>query len=132
MAYQDVKTIEYTVISKDRIQYLQEIVSLCQRHNINYTFFITPLNGQLLSKIEQDVTFYKTLKKFKIELANITDYYDFLTHNIISDNRFFFGGDVMHTTPFTGNIILARLFSDANISLPEKFGVFVPKREVQP
>ncbi|MGB5965339.1 MAG: hypothetical protein WBG65_07365 [Sulfurimonadaceae bacterium] len=129
--YGDVKTVEYTVISKERMQYLQEIITLCQRHNINYTFFITPLNGQLLSMIENDPVLSKTLHSFKAKLSYITGYYDFLTHNKINDNQFYFG-DTMHTKPFTGNLILARMFNDENITLPKAFGVFVPKREVQP
>lgn len=130
--YNDVKTIEYDIISKNRMQYIQDIVSLCQEEKINYTFFITPLNGQLLSKIEQDHVLFNTMKNFKSKLSKITSYYDFLTHNEINDNRFYFGGDTMHTTTYTGNLILARIFNDTNISLPSKFGVFVPKQEVQP
>ena len=94
--YRDVKTIEYTVISKDRMQYIQDIVSLCQKHNMSYTFFITPLSGQLLSAIHNDTALLKTLHSFKAKLSNITGYYDFLTHNEINDNQFYFG-DTMHT-----------------------------------
>ncbi len=129
--YRDVKTIEYRQISRDRMRYIQEIIDLCQRHHINYTFLITPLNGQLLSMIEDDPQLTETLHRFKTELAAKTSYYDFLTHNPINDNAFYFG-DTMHTRPFTGNLILARLFDDRNISLPENFGVFVPRHVVQP
>ena len=126
--YRDVKTVEYTVVSKERMQYVQDIVTLCQKHNINYTFFITPLSGQLLSAIENDQVLSETLHRFKIELSNVTHYYDFLTHNKINDNRFYFG-DTMHTVPFTGNLILARLFNDKNIELPPGFGVLTLKRQ---
>ena len=129
--YRDVKTIEYTIISKERMQYLQDIVSLCQKHHISYTFFITPLNGQLLSAIHNDTVLSKTLHDFKTQLSSITSYFDFLTHNEINDNRFYFG-DTTHTKPFTGNLILARIFHDTNITLPKTFGVFVPKSEVRP
>ncbi|MCJ7764375.1 MAG: hypothetical protein MUP09_00325 [Thiovulaceae bacterium] len=125
--YKDVKTIKYESISQERLKYIQEITALCRDNNINYTFFITPLNGQLLSKIQDDQTLSLTLKQFKTELSKITDYYDFLTHNSINDNSFYFA-DTMHTLPFTGNIILARLFKDTNVSLPENFGVYVPRR----
>ena len=129
--YHGIKTVDYTIISKDRMQYLQKIISLCQKHNINYTFFITPLNGQLLSMIENDQVFSNTLHDFKTQLSSITSYFDFLTHNEINDNRFYFG-DTTHTKPFTGNLILARIFHDTNITLPKAFGVFVNKSEVQP
>ena len=130
--YQAIKTIKYINISKNRLQYIKDITLLCKKYHINYTFFITPLNGQLIDKIENDSQLNITLKKFKEELAYITPYYDFIRHNKINDNRAFFGGDTMHTTTSTGNLILARLFNDKNISLPKNFGVCVPKREVQP
>jgi len=129
--YRDVKTIKYNTISKNRLQYIQDIVSLCNRHAIHFTFFITPLNGQLIKKITNDTVLSSTLKTFKNKLSRITPYYDFITHNRINDNRIFFGGDTMHTTPSTGNLILARIFNDINISLPTNFGIFVPKIEVQ-
>ncbi|MBE0499535.1 MAG: hypothetical protein IBX43_09915 [Campylobacterales bacterium] len=128
----DVKTIKYETISQDRLQYIQDIMFLCKENNIQYTFFITPLSGQLLSKINSDSLLSSTLQRFKSELSEITSYYDFLTHNQINDNRFYFGGDTMHTTTFTGNLILARIFDDKSITLPDNFGLFVPKKEVRP
>lgn len=130
--YRDVKTIEYKTISSDRLQYVQNIVSLCEKNDINYTFFVTPLNGQLLSKVYADPILSQTLEKFKSDLSNITCFYDFLTHNKINDNRQYFGGDTMHTTPFTGDLILARIFGDTNITLPDNFGVFRAKKLTQP
>jgi hypothetical protein len=130
--YKSIKTIRYEQISRHRLQYLRDIVRVCRDNSISCTFFITPLNGQLLSKIEQDPALATTLKLFKRELAGITDYYDFLTHNEINDNRFFFGGDTMHTTPFTGNLMLARIFGDADVTLPKEFGVYVPSLGAHP
>ncbi len=125
-AFKSIKTIEYTTISQQRMHYVQEIVTLCKKHQINYTFFITPLNGQLLNAIENDRPLFNTFKKFKSKLSEITSYYDFTTHNSINDNRFYFG-DPAHTEPFTGNLILARIFHDNTISLPQKFGLYVQK-----
>lgn len=129
--YNTVKTINYDLISQNRLQYVKEIVALSLKHDINCTFYITPLNGQLLSKIENDPKLFATFKRFKEELSQISEYYDFLTHNPINDNRFYFG-DTMHTQSYTGNLVLARINKDADLTLPENFGVFVPKREVQP
>lgn len=130
--YADVKTVEYTTISKERINYIRQIITLCKENSLNCTFFITPLSGQLLSRIEADKILSETLSQFKNELGSLTGYYDFLIHNLINDNRFFFGGDTMHTTTFTGNLILARIFHDHNISLPEKFGRFRVKESTHP
>jgi len=119
----DITTLSYTVISETRLEYIQRIVALCQRNNINCTFFITPLNGQLMDEIEKDTVLSDTLLRFKTRLAELTDYYDFISHNAINDNRFYFGGDTMHTTTFTGNLVMARIFHDTNISLPQDFGI---------
>ena len=78
--------------------------------------------------INDDPLLSDTLSKFKSRLAEKTGYYDFLTHNKINDNRFFFAGDAMHVTSFTGNLILARLFNDDNVNLPQGFGIFVPRK----
>jgi len=129
--YQDVKTIKYESISRERLKYIEQIILLCHENDVKYTFFITPLNGQLISRIDEDPTLSMTLEQFKVSLSEITDYYDFLTHNTINDNRLYFA-DTMHTWPFTGNLILARLYNDTNISLPENFGVYVPRREARP
>lgn len=129
--YKIVKTIQYKVINKDRLKYVQEIVRLCHENKIHCTFFITPLSGQLLERIHKDPVLRSTLKSFKLQLANITSYYDFLTHNEITDNRFYFGSDALHTTIFTGNLILARLFEDKSIPIPMNFGVLRKQVEHQ-
>jgi len=120
----DIRNVEYNTISPKRLEYLDQIISICHRHNIDYIFFITPLNGQLLERIEHNTKLAKTLKNFKVTLAKHTAYYDFLIHNPIIDNRFYFG-DVAHTYPFTGNLILARLFNDKAISIPSTFGLYI-------
>ena len=129
--YNDVKTISYNIISPDRMQYMREIITLCKEHHIKYKIFITPINGQLLTKIKDDSHLYNTFINFKSELAHITPYYDFTLHNNINDNSFYFM-DPFHTQLFTGNLVLARLFNDNKVSLPNNFGMFVAKKEVQP
>ena len=69
--------------------------------------------------------------KFKQKLAKITPYYDFLQHNIIIDNASYFSNP-HHSNQVTGNLILARLFNDKSVDLPNNFGVFVAQEKVQP
>ena len=126
LGVEDIRHIDYLTISSNRLEYISQIVSLAKRHNMDYTFFLTPLNGQVLEKMEEDKELSQTLNRFKKLLAERTKYYDFLTHNAIIDNRLYFG-DVSHGYPFTGNLIMARLFNDQNISLPTTFGIYIPK-----
>jgi hypothetical protein len=119
-----IKTIHYTEISKDRLNYLQRIVDLAKKHNINTYFFITPLQGQLLSKVQEDKETNKALKMFKEEIAKITTYYDFLQHSSINDDTAYFA-NATHSSTSTGNIIMARIFNDKNITIPKKFGTLI-------
>jgi len=125
-AFDAIKTSNYRVISKKRLLYLEKIISICKKNNIKYTFFLTPLNSQLISKIQKDKEVGKTFIQFKTIISSITEYYDFIRYNTINDNRFNFG-DPKHPNIYTGNLILARLFNDKNVSLPENFGVLIPK-----
>lgn len=130
--FNDIKKLHYPRLSQKRLTYLTRIISLAKRNNIKTYFYITPLNAQLLSLITRDEEFSKRFIEFKRFLAETCTYNDFATINDITNNRFFFGGDAMHGKGFTGNLVLARLFNDKNISLPEKFGTFIPKEEVSP
>ena len=126
-SYKFAKTVSYRHVSEDRLQYVKDIDALCEELGRRCIFFITPLNGQLLDKINSEEEIRVSFHKFKRELAFITDYYDFARHSEINDNRFFFGNDTMHGTQFTGNLVQARLFADQSVELPANFGVFVPK-----
>jgi hypothetical protein len=120
---------KYIDVSEDRVSYLKRVVALCKKHNARLVVFITPLYGKLLRDIYKDENLNRQLKKFKGHLAEITTYYDFLTLNEISrDARYF--GDPSHVRATTGNMILAKLFADESVELPDDFGVLVDKLEV--
>ena len=125
-----IQTLHYTRVSKKRIEYVAQIRDICQRHNMNCIFFITPLNGQMLDEFLKDPQQAKSMQEFKQELAKITPYYDFLTHNEITDNSFYFI-DTMHFIPQAGNLLYARIFRDKNVTLAKNFGVFVSQVQVK-
>ena len=119
-----IQTLHYTSVSRERLGYVRKIKEVCQENNINCIFFTTPLNGQMLDEFLSNPQQAKSMQEFKRELAKITPYYDFLTHNEIVDNSFYFI-DTMHFIPQAGNLLYARIFGDENVTLPENFGVFV-------
>jgi len=123
----NISTIKYDNISKDRLLYVDKIIEICKDNTMNCVFITTPLNGQMLEEFTKDKKQRETLQTFKNELSQRTSYYDFLTHNKITDNRAFFV-DTMHFTPLAGNLLFARIFNDTNVSLPKKFGVYVEKK----
>lgn len=117
---------KYTDVSEDRLSYLKRVVALCKKHDARLVVFVTPLYGRLLQDIYADENLNHQLDKFKKGVAEITAYYDFLTLNEVSrDARYF--ADPSHVKATTGNFLLARLFSDDSVAVPEGFGVFVEK-----
>ncbi|RLA80019.1 MAG: hypothetical protein DRG78_11765 [Epsilonproteobacteria bacterium] len=119
-----IKTISYSSISKKRVSYLKQIIKICAKHDINLYLFLTPLHGQLISKIENDKELYKKLRSLKNIIKSQTPYYDFIQHSQINDNPIYFN-NLTHTTPIGGNLIYAKIFNDKNISFAKDFGIFV-------
>ena len=131
MQFDFIKTIHYKYLSPKRLNYLQRIIALSKKNNINIYLFLTPLHTQLLQRIYTDAETAKALDLYKKTLRKITSYYDFISINAITNNSSYFKNPT-HTSTSTENLILARIFHDKNITLPKNFGVFVPKRESQP
>lgn len=122
---------KYTSVSEDRLSYLNRVVALCKKHNARLVVFVTPLYGKLLQDIYADENLNHQLKKFKEGVAEITAYYDFLTLNEVSRDASYFA-DPSHVKATTGNLLLARLFNDDSVAMPESFGVFVEKDSLHP
>lgn len=116
----------FSEVSNSRIGYLKRLVLLSEQHQANLKVFVTPLYGKLLDDIYADDAAYKGLIDFKNELTKTTDFYDFLTYNDITKSPLCFD-DPSHMEVFTGNLVLARLFNDENVDIPEGFGDFIEK-----
>ena len=123
-----IKTIHYTKLSQNRLNYLKQIMNLSAKYNINTYIFLTPLHTQLIQKIKADSETNIALGLFKKEIVEITPYYDFISSNSINDDSAYFGFDLTHASSSTGNLIFARMFNDKNITLPNTFGKFIKKR----
>ncbi len=119
---------EYTGISEDRLSYLKRVIALCEEHNTRVIVFVTPLYARLLNDVYEDENLNARLAQFKHDISEITSYYDFLTINPVTEDARYFG-DPSHVKPTTGNLILARLFGEASVELPQGFGVYVEKAE---
>ena len=118
----------YKRLSKKRLEHMRRIVELTKRHGSQLKVFITPLFGKLLEDIDNDELVSTRLVEFKSELIKITGYYDFLTHNEVSASSVYFG-DPSHLKHATGNLILARLFDDKEVNIPEGFGIFREQKQ---
>jgi len=117
-----IRSEQYQVLSETRFQYLNKFITICDDNNITLKIFTTPLAGGLLAKINSDTQLNNMLNLFKIKLQKTTSYNDFLTHNKIINTPVFFNNPT-HTKTTTGNLMLAKLYDDEKISLPQDFGI---------
>lgn len=122
-----VKTHAYPALSQARLGYLERFVEICQKHDIKLYLYLTPHYGELLSLVQADSGLNTQLKALKKELAKRTPFYDFMRHDAITDSRAYFYNPT-HGQPWTGNLILARIFEDGDVEMPDEFGSYVPLR----
>ena len=96
---------------------IKNIKQVCQSHQINCIFFINPMH-----KTTYDFSNIPLLKKFKQELAKITDYYDFAYPHPINNNNFYW-----HETSHYRSIVGDIMIHDFEKKGGESFGIYHPK-----
>gem|GEM_PF-6981324 len=123
-AIQNLQSIK-NVATKMNFKALQEIVDLCRKNNINLIVFTTPHNHNYLDSVYEN-EYYLFLK----ELVKITDYWDFSGYNSITTNDCNYYEN-SHYRSKIGNLIMAKIFNDKNISIPADFGVKLTKENIE-
>lgn len=66
---------------------------------------------------------------FYYKLAQITDYWDFSMSSVSCEPRFFY--DKTHFRNCVGKMAAARIFNDTSVYIPDDFGVYVTKENVE-
>lgn len=122
------KTFDNFIFSDKKMSYYKEIVHLCKENNIKLKVFTTPIHSYLYEISINHATF-QVMRKWKKDLAHIHDYYDFMYPNVITKNSNNYI-DISHIKQQYGKIIFARLFNDKNINIPNDFGKFITKDNV--
>jgi len=102
---------------KGSLQDIQDIIELCKKNNIKYTFFINPIHKTTYNAL--DIHFFNNFKK---ELSYITDYYDFSLPSIINNNNQYWN-ETSHYSLLVGDMILNRIY-DNNKTI-ENFGKYI-------
>ena len=121
--YKTKRYVKYTT-SKKSMRALKKIKQLCIKHNIKLYLFTTPHNKNMMDRFIVD-DYLRYLK----QISNITDFYDFSGYNTITMNNYYYYED-SHYRPILGNLIAGKIFKDNTIEIPEDFGVFVTKENI--
>ncbi|MCL2747684.1 MAG: hypothetical protein FWE59_03400 [Oscillospiraceae bacterium] len=94
------------------------IASLCRENDINLLVVFPPNYTASLR-----ATPTKERATFLRKLAGVTDYWDFSHSSLSGDPRYFY--DVGHFRGPLVNVMLARIFGDNSLYIPDDFGVLV-------
>lgn len=114
--------------SSEYLQYFKKIIRYCQDHNIRLWVYMPPMLGEHFDAIYA-AGYFDEYEHYEREIAKITDYMDFTGNNTISMNKNNYW-DSSHLREEFTPIVMARIFHDVSISVPDDFGVWVTKENV--
>lgn len=120
---------EYLEWGDSNIKIFEAMIELCKRNNVNVIVFTTAMHVtqfEILDNLNKMDIYYK----WKRELASITPYYDFMYPNSVTRNGANFI-DISHIRQEKGYLYFAKIFNDLTISVPDDFGIFVTKSNVE-
>jgi len=104
---------------------LKEIKKLAIDNGIQIIPFIPPYHHLML-----DTFNIESYTKYLTQISEIFEYWDFSSyHPITFDNQYYYSKSYFR--PKLVELILARIFHNTNIEIPENFGVFVTKKNIK-
>jgi len=105
-------------------QAIREIKKLCKKNKINLYVFTTPHNKNMM-----DTYIIEDYLKFLTLIAEEVNYYDFSGYNSVTINNCNYY-EFSHYRPLVAKLIAARIFNDKSIDVPDDFGFYVTKENV--
>lgn len=107
----------------ETFQDIEKLIALSKANNFHITFFITPFYSQLyLNNAEE-------LFRVKERLAQLTDYFDFSGINSVTTNALNYYEE-SHYRYLVSDMIVARIFGDHAVKVPDGFGVLVTRQNI--
>ena len=114
--------------SYEYLEYFKDIIEFCNKNNIKVFVYIPPMFSEHFDAINAG-GYFDEFELFKKELVKITDFIDFTGHNTISKNKNNYW-DSSHLRVETTEVIMAKIFNDKSVEVPEDFGVLVTKDNI--
>ena len=104
---------------------IKEIVEFAKQHDIKLHIFLNPIHFITQLNLNQK-NYYDAL----IQLATITDFYDFGGINSVTLNNANYH-ETSHFNEKTGNMIINRIFNQSHILNPPDFGEYVQANNIE-
>lgn len=118
---------DYT-FSYKYLEYFKDTIEFCKKNNIKVFVYIPPMFSEHFDAINAS-GYFDEFELFKKELVKITDFIDFTGHNTISTNKNNYW-DSSHLRVETTEVLMAKIFNDKSVEIPEDFGVLVTKDNI--
>ena len=100
----------------EAVEAVADIKAACEAHGVNLTVIGVPMHDDDFYRYDQE-----RMSLFWRELAGVTDFYDFWgSGQVNSDMRYYY--DTEHFRNNVGAMVLAYLFDDPDVYIPEGFG----------
>jgi hypothetical protein len=108
---------------KGALEDLREIVRLARVHRVRLVLFINPLHKNVFLDSGAD------LDRFKRELSLLSGFYDFSGVNSVTTDNFNYL-ETSHYRWRVGDLVIARIFNDPSVNVPEDFGRWVTRENI--
>jgi hypothetical protein len=111
--------------TKKNIEALQQIKRICEEHEIRLIMFITPHHHKLMDNLVTE-----DYLDFLRQVAQVGEYWDFSGYNSVTlnDRNYY---EASHYREPVSRLVAARIFHDSSINVPQDFGVYVTKENVE-
>lgn len=104
-------------------QYMKKIKDLCDSEGINLQVVVFPIYWEDFDNYD-----INELEAFYRSLSSITGFWDFSKSTISTDARYFYDGT--HFRNSVGDMILAKIYDDKSVYVPEDFGHYVDSENI--
>lgn len=111
--------------SDEYLEYFKKVVRYCQDHDIKLWVYMPPMLGEHFDAIYA-AGYFDEYEHYEKEIAKITDFMDFTGINTISMDKNNYWDSSHLREEFTPDV-MARLFHDTSVKVPNDFGVWVTK-----
>ena len=108
---------------KQALNDLREIVRLAEVHQVRLVLFINPIHKNVFLDSGAD------FDRFKRELSHLSGFYDFSGLNSVTRDNFNYY-ETSHYRSKVGDLVIARIFNDRTVKVPEDFGQWVTKENI--
>lgn len=104
------------------LDYIDQIIKLCEAQNIRLSFFINPIHRTTYEHLERE-----EFEQFRDRLSRLTGYWDFSGINSVTTNNYLYY-ETSHYRASVGDMMISRMYDLPLIDVPADFGRYISRK----